>query len=269
MSSEGDPSSASTLDPQRREALQTLVSRFGVPERDAVLTLVDQALTHRSWAAEHGGAPDNERLEFLGDAIISHATADYLYETRPEKDEGHLSKMRGAIVSRKTLGEVALALGLGELMRLGAGELNTGGRSRPSVTGSALEAIVGALSRVYSYEELRGGLREVVVEPAQELVRGNLTEDFKSRLQEMVQAACQDVPRYEVVGSSGPDHEKVFVVEARLGDLHLSRGQGQRKKYAENDAARVALERIARGELTIPISPGGPPPADDTSKEVL
>src|SRR5688572_957603 len=140
---------------ERRAGLSALLERLGLPVRESVLDILDLALTHRSWAMEQGAESDNERLEFLGDAVIGLATTNYLYTSRPGLDEGGLSKRRAAIVSRRALGEVARSLGIGPLLWLGSGEQSSGGRERSSVLGSALEAVCGALYQHYEFSELR------------------------------------------------------------------------------------------------------------------
>lgn len=234
------------MDEARRAGLTALLERLGLPAVDRDLAPIDTALTHRSWGVEHGSAADNERLEFMGDAVISLATTEYLYETRPDEQEGELSKLRAAMVSRRILGELALKLGLGNLLRLGAGEEAGGGRERVSTLGSALEALCAALYLMYPWEELRGPLRAHLILPAMALAEQRLIADYKSLLQEWTQRNMQAVPAYEVLDATGPDHRREFTVEVSVAGEPWARGRGTRIKLAENDAARAALERIAK-----------------------
>lgn len=238
------------MDATRRDELEALLRRLGLEPAGGAAVLLDQALTHRSFAAEHEGVRDNERLEFLGDAVLGLACAEYLYECYPLGTEGDLSRLRAVMVSRRVLGTIGREMGLGELLRLGVGESATGGRERDSVVGSALEAVVGALSRVYKWETLRRPLRLSVLEVAQQLAdseesrRGN----YKSRLQEIVQRERNgEVPLYEVHEVAGPDHDRMFVVAVSVGGEVLGSGRGARIRWAENEAARMALEKLGQG----------------------
>ncbi len=235
------------MDNARRVELTGLLTQLGlsIPEDP---TLLDLALTHRSWSVEHQDAEDNERLEFMGDAVISLVTTEYLYQQRPSDEEGTLSKLRAAMVSRRILGEVAADLGLGSMIKLGAGENASGGRLRHSILGSALEAVCAALYHLYEWEDLRRALRKHVVEPALAMAENEVVADYKSRLQEWTQKSLKSVPEYRVRESHGPDHDREFVVEVLVEGEPMAKGRGSRIKLAENDAAREALGRIAKSE---------------------
>jgi len=204
-------------------------------------TLLRQALIHRSWSAEVEGEKPNERLEFLGDAVLSLVVAAEVYR-RPGLDEGSMAKVRSAVVSEDALAGAAASLGLGEHIMLGRGEEASGGRAKPSILADALEAVLGA---VY----LDGGLP-----PARDLVTRLLGEmvaeraeapgglDHKTRLQELL-AASGRAPEYEVEGT-GPDHDRRFTAVVHCGAEVLGRGGGTSKKRAEQDAARAALESL-------------------------
>lgn len=230
---------------ERAARLGILTARLGLAPPSS-FALIHQALIHRSWAVEHASS-DNERLEFLGDSVISLATAEYLHDSRPQASEGELSQLRASMVSRKILGKVALELGLGELLLLGVGEESSGGRKRLSILGSALEALCGALHQLYPWETLRPAIRREVLDPALHLVESRTLVDYKSRLQEWTQKNLQAVPAYSVTASQGPDHKKEFVVEVWVGGQLVAQGRGARKKWAENEAARQALEIIEGG----------------------
>jgi ribonuclease III len=206
--------------------------------------LLLEALTHRSYAFEHasGGTPPNERLEFLGDAVLQLISSDVLYTSFPDASEGELSSLRAALVRASTLAAFARDLPLGPYLRLGKGEEATGGRDRELLVASAFEAVLGALY-------LDGGARAArhFVEPRlrAEVARAIAQErikDDKSRLQELAQGWLGVTPSYRVVEQSGLPHDRTFVVEVLLGDVVAARGQGRSKRQAEQAAAHAALE---------------------------
>ncbi|HZZ84555.1 MAG TPA: ribonuclease III [Anaeromyxobacteraceae bacterium] len=202
------------------------------------------ALTHKSYVNEHRGEVlgDNERLEFLGDAIIDLAVAHRLMERFPGAQEGELSKMRASLVDEPALAALARALGLGELLRLGRGEELTGGREKASLLADAVEAVVASLY-------LQGGLAPVLElvdrfmgEAFERAAAGTLDRDWKTQLQELAQSRLRTSPRYRVVAERGPDHSKLFEVALELKGEVLGKGEGRSKKDAEQAAARLALE---------------------------
>jgi ribonuclease-3 len=209
------------------------------------LSLLQHALAHRSWCGEQdGGAPSNERMEFLGDAVLGLVVANFTYEQYPEFPEGKLAKVRSAVVNARVLASVALRLGIGDVLLLGRGEEGSGGRRKESILADAFEAVLGA---VY----LDGGwsaaeslvLRELGVAIAQ---AGEEPDDFdhKSRLQEKAVRDGNGTPRYVVVGS-GPDHDRNYVAEVFLAGERHGTGMGRSKKDAEQEAARNAWEVLA------------------------
>lgn len=232
------------MDDARKNDLRKFLSSFGITVRDDQLSVVHLSLVHRSWNVEHNFIGDNERLEFLGDAVIGLATTEYLYEHLPKEDEGNMSKLRATMVSRKMLGEIALAMHIGDLLLLGVGEKSNGGASRLTTLGSALEAFCGALYMVMDWLELKSFIERVVIQPALAMAKRRVMTDYKSKFQEWSQQDNQKLPEYRLVDENGPDHSKVFTVELWLGEDHLATGKGSRKKLAENDAARMALEVI-------------------------
>jgi ribonuclease-3 len=214
--------------------------------------LLDQALTHRSHVNESRdrGCRHNERLEFLGDAVLSLIVSEHLAGAFPESTEGELSKLKARLVSESCLAQAARRLALGGLLRLGRGEELTGGREKSSLLANAMEAVIAA---VY----LDGGLEAAraftlrAFEPelqAQERRDGGewppVGEDYKTRIQEWCQKRFDSLPRYVLLGESGPDHQKRFEVQVRLGRDVLGLGVGRTKKEAEQMAAREALRRI-------------------------
>jgi ribonuclease-3 len=237
------------MDETRREALLALLKQLGLGPVGDVLATLDAALTHRSFAAENPPAPDNERLEFLGDAVLGLACTEYLYTRYPEGNEGDLSRLKAVMVSRRILGSLARQMNLGENLRLGVGERRSGGRTRDSVVGSALEAVIGALSLHYPWETLRAPLLAMVIQPAERLAQTRESQkgNAKSRLQELVQRDFPgDLPAYEVQEQAGPDHSKVFIVSVSVDGQVLGVGKGGRIRWAENEAASAALEVLQK-----------------------
>lgn len=236
------------MDNERQQALLKFLKSIQFTHPLPDLKLVHLALIHRSWFVEHGNdcPGDNERLEFLGDAVIGLVTTEYLYRKMPNEDEGVLSQLRAAMVSRKILGEIALGFDIGKILLLGVGEESSGGRKRHSILGSSLEALCGALYLSLSLKEVEPFLVRSIVEPAEALAGRRVAVDYKSQLQEWSQGRGQGLPDYRVISEDGPDHNKFFVIQVRLGEETLAEGRGSRKKNAENDAARVALENLAQ-----------------------
>jgi ribonuclease-3 len=239
-----DPN-ADSLTPEERALVTSLEARTGVSFPAARTALA--ALTHRSYVNEHpdDGLEDNERLEFLGDAVIDLAISHRLMERFPAAREGELSKMRAAVVDEPGLAALARAFDLGSLLRLGRGEELTGGREKPSLLADAMEAVVAV---VY----LEGGLPAVLALVDGSLgpvfdraTAGTLDRDFKTQLQELAQSRLRVAPRYRVVAELGPDHAKRFDVEVELRGEVVGRATGRSKKDAEQAAARLALETLA------------------------
>jgi ribonuclease-3 len=225
--------------------LATLEARLGYRFRDR--NLLERALTHRSRANEGVDATvaDNESLEFLGDAVLGFLVADLLYREFPDSDEGHKSKVKAALVSRASLGSIAERLDLGAALRLGRGEEKTGGRGKQALLADTCEAVIAA---VYLDGGVEAARRLVVRElgPAVERVRRPglltaMTGDYKSALQEWLQARDDAPPVYRLLAERGPDHRKSFDVEVLVGDGAVGRADGPTKKEAEQRAARAAL----------------------------
>ena len=205
--------------------------------------LLDLALTHRSWANEQGIPEHYERLEFLGDSVLGLVTAEWLYSQHPELPEGELSKLKAQLVSKPTVAKHAEALEIGGTLRIGVGEERSGGRTKLSLLGDSMEAVFGALY-------LDGGLeaaRKAILPMLESAYEGKIelvVTDAKTQLQELVQGLGWDLPEYRLAGSSGPDHDKTFVVECWLSGALAGRGEGPSKKIAEQRAAADALTRL-------------------------
>jgi ribonuclease-3 len=224
-----------------RPCLATLSERLGHRFGDPLL--LRRALTHRSHANESGEDDrHNERLEFLGDAVVGLSVGAYLMESRPEAREGELTKLRAMVVSAPGLSRAARNLGVGECLLLGRGEEQGGGRDKDSILSDAFEALIGAVFLDAGFEAAQRVTRAQLAELVHAAERGDLDRDFKTRLQERLAAeGLQAPPRYAVVNERGPDHAKVFEVAVHLEDDELARAEGHSKKQAEQRAARSAL----------------------------
>ncbi len=198
--------------------------------------LFQQALTHSSYANEHriDKLKCNERLEFLGDAVLEVVTSDFLYHKYPQKPEGELTKIRASIVCEPTLAYCASDLDLGEYLLLGKGEESTGGRGRNSVVSDAMEAVIGAIYLDGGFASAKEFIHRFILN---DIEHKQLFYDSKTILQEMVQAKLDEALHYETLKEEGPDHNKMFEVRALLGDVEIGRGAGRTKKAAEQLAA--------------------------------
>jgi ribonuclease-3 len=219
--------------------------------------LLERALTHRSYAYENGGLPTNERLEFLGDAVLGLIVTDTLYNKHPEMPEGQLAKLRAAVVQMRALAGVARELRLGSYVRLGRGEEGTGGRDKPSILADTLEAVIGAVYLDRGLEaacHLVHRLFDPVIASSAQLGAGL---DWKTSLQELTAVKMLGVPDYQVE-ESGPDHQKSFRATVRVGGRVLGSGVGRTKKAAEQQAAEVAWRAITADSARDDLNPGSP-----------
>lgn len=216
-----------------RSALVRALGVTLVPE------LLELALTHRSWAYEHGGAADNERLEFLGDAILGQAVTVMLYTSYPDLDEGELAKRRASLVSAVALAEVARSIGLGDHLKLGKGEELTGGRDKSSILADTVEAIIGAVYLDRGGDDATALVLRLIDPLLADPARFGAAMDPKTSLQEMVARLGRGAPAYEVV-DAGPDHSKVFTATVIVDGEAVSTGTGTSKKQAEMAAALEA-----------------------------
>jgi ribonuclease-3 len=226
------------LDTTRLDSLEERL-RYTFGDQD----LLAGATVHRSWCAEHPGSASNERLEFLGDAVLGLIVTDHVYRRYPSLSEGELAKIRASVVNAVVLAEIAAEVDLGQALLLGRGEEQTGGRAKASILADAMEAVFGAMY-------LDGG-----IEPVTELVlrllglridgaaSGPGRHDFKTRLQELAARLLADPPRYDVHGE-GPDHAKRFSASVSLGGVVRGQGEGRSKKEAEQEAARQAWQDL-------------------------
>ena len=210
--------------------------------------LLTRALTHRSYLNENKDAiEDNERLEFLGDAVLDFIVAEWLYNHYPEKPEGDLTRLRAALVHTDQLASFAQMIELGPALRLGHGEIQAGGRNRLTLLCDAFEAIIGALYLQGGLDAVNQFMVPLLESVVAEILKNHMDEDTKSRLQEWAQGNGFSSPRYVLINEEGPDHDKTFTMEVRINKKPFGRGVGSSKQSAEKSAAREAL--IELGEL--------------------
>jgi ribonuclease-3 len=206
--------------------------------------ILRQALVHRSYLNEvqKFSLGSNERLEYLGDAVVEWVVTEHLFHRLPKASEGDLTAMRAALVRAQTLGRLARQLGLGDLLYLSRGEIETRARTRPRLLGQAFEALVGAIYLDQGAEAARRFILEKLAPELDRLERDQSYVDAKSRLQEIAQAEFNITPTYQLISATGSGHEPYFVVEARLGSQVIGKGEGTNKREAEQIAARLALK---------------------------
>lgn len=209
--------------------------------------LLEQALVHRSYINENPGFTQetNEKLEFLGDAVIGLIIAEKLYRDFNQFSEGEMTRLRAALVRRETLARMAKVIKLGDYLYLGKGEESSDGRAKPSNLASALEAVTAAVFLDQGINVARDFILRLFDGELRKTVKRGAVADYKSRLQELVQARQQAIPVYHLLEAVGPAHNQTFTVEVRVADAVLGRGSGKSKKIAETEAARVALERLS------------------------
>ncbi len=250
-----------------KELLIALQASLGITLRDP--TLLETAMTHRSAAHEGRAArrghkaTDNERMEFLGDAVLSLCVSELLWRRLPQAREGELTRLRAAVVNETALARLSTSLGIGETLRLGRGEARTGGRTKPSLLADALEATLAAVYLDGGLDAARAVVDRLLTPEIDEaLTRATPDLDDKTRLQELLQAQHTLTPRYEVVRAEGPDHHRTWEVEM-IADPHLrTRGVGTSKKRAEQAAAGEALRLLTGGaDVNLTRDAGGVDPS--------
>jgi ribonuclease III len=230
-----------------KPALQALQQRLGYSIKQP--ELLKRALTHRSWGAEH-----NERLEFLGDAVLSLAVSALLFQRHAGSDEGDLTRVRAHLVREDSLHRAALSLGLPEVLRMSEGELRGGGALRPSILADAVEAIIGAVFVDGGYEPAQALVQRLFGEIIQGTEAESWSKDAKTELQEWLQARKVPVPAYRITATRGQAHAQIFEVECAVATLGLAeRGEGKSRRTAEQEAARRMLDALKASD-----KPGGP-----------
>jgi ribonuclease-3 len=227
------------------DGFNALVEKIGIDWNDKALLC--QALTHGSYAYEHPGAVSNQRLEFLGDAVLSLVVSDYLYRTFPDKAEGELTRLRAAVVCESSLARVARELGIGQALFMGRGEAHSGGRERPSILADAFEAVLGALYLDQGLAVAAEFALKWLGPEIADVLEGRQEWDYKTELQEFIQKRFPENVSYAILKEEGPDHAKRFTAGVFFQGKCLGRGEGRSKKEAEQQAAREALERLFKG----------------------
>jgi ribonuclease-3 len=217
-------------------------------------------MAHRSWCAETSGFESNERLEFLGDAVLGLVVTDHVYRTYPDLPEGHLAQVRAAVVNAGALAEIAEALGLGRDLLLGKGEDASGGREKPSILADAMEAVIGAVYLDGGWDAASELVMRLLRERIAEAAAGPGGHDFKTRLQELAARRFDQLPRYEVFGE-GPDHAKRFSATVYLAGAVAGTGEGRSKKQAEQGAARQAWAALSGRLDVLPADTIAAPPS--------
>lgn len=208
------------------------------------IKLLEVALTHRSYKE----STNNERLEFLGDAVLDLIVGEYLFVNYPTYSEGELSKIRAALVNEKSFAKLASFLKLGKFIRLSSAEEHNRGREKPSILSNAFEAVIGAIYLDSSIVEAKTVALEAINASVGKLDPKTLIDDYKTALQEVTQAKFGVIPEYTVISEAGPDHKKEFEIELLISGKRVAAAKGNSKKTAQQNAAKIALEKLERDE---------------------
>lgn len=221
--------------------LSVFMQTIGYDFKD--ISLLEVALTHSSYANEQkkGNCCDNERMEFLGDAVLELSSSDYIYKNHSEMAEGKMTRLRASIVCEPTLALCARAIKLDTFIRLGKGEERTGGRSRDSIVSDACEAVIGAIYLDGGFANAKEFIHRFILK---DLENKKLFFDSKTILQEIVQANFKEVISYHLIGEEGPDHNKIFRVAVHIGEEEYGVGEGRTKKAAEQEAAYISILKL-------------------------
>ncbi len=232
--------------------LSVIQERLGVTFDD--LSLLQRALTHRSYLNEHPEhrLEDNERLEFLGDAVLDFVSGAWLYNRFPEMNEGQLTRLRAGLIRTETLARFAQDYMIGQVLLLGRGEDESGGRTRARNLCGSFEAVIGAMYLDQGMDAVRQFIEPLFVPALEDILRRSADKDAKSLLQEWSQATVGETPVYQTVASEGPDHAKEFTVAVTIGVTEVARGVGRSKQSAAQEAAQHALDAIESGQVAAP-----------------
>jgi ribonuclease-3 len=236
------------MNQERMQALKELEASLGYCFKD--IGLLDNALTHRSFVNENNSLPckDNERLEFLGDAVLELTVSDMLMKKFPDYAEGELSKLRASVVNEQPLAGLARNFRIGEFLLLGRGEESSGGRMKPSLLANAFESLVAAMYLDGGFDRaaaFTGRLFEPLIEAG---TAAAVYRDYKTAAQEICQNLFQELPRYIILAETGPDHDKRFEISLVVGEKPIATGTGRNKKEAEQQAAKMALETLRKND---------------------
>jgi ribonuclease-3 len=223
-----------------KENWQNLEESLGYSFQERAL--LEEAMTHRSYANEFHAEnlPDNERLEFLGDAVLDLVISQYLMVALPSAPEGELTRIRAEVVSLPSLARLAMSLDVGSGLLLGKGEQSSGGRDKPSLLADALESLFGAIFTDGGFDAAKAAIMPLFV-PLLQQASLNDGQDFKSRLQELLQRTQRELPLYKLIETTGPAHERIYQIDVLIDDRTYGSGQGRTKKSAEQDAAQATL----------------------------
>ena len=204
--------------------------------------LITEALTHRSYSRNF----NNERLEYLGDAVLDLIVGEYLYKLFPEAEEGMLSKLRAALVNEESFDKLAKRINLGKYLLLSSAEENNGGREKPSILSSAFEALIGAVYLEAGFETAKDIALKLLKEEYPEITPEELLKDYKTTLQEITQAHFGEVPQYKLINTKGPDHKKEFEIGVFINNKEYARALGKSKKAAQQEGARITIEKLKK-----------------------
>lgn len=236
---------------KRMNNYDTLETKLGVKFKDKAL--LEKAFTHRSYLNEHreNGLENNERLEFLGDAVLELIISSDLYRNYPGKPEGELTNIRAAVVRTESLAEESRNLGFGEYLRMSKGEEDSGGKDKDYLLANTFEAVLGAIYLDQGFDVCVSYLSKTLLHKVSNIIENNLFIDPKTQAQELIQAKFKVTPLYEVVQEDGPDHDKIFTVALIVNQKELGRGTGSSKQKAEEEAAKMAIETINNKEKSL------------------
>ena len=230
---------------------EEIEAKLGIVFKDK--TLLDNALTHRSYLNEHReiALQNNERIEFLGDAVLELLISTYLYTKYPEKPEGELTNIRAAVVRTESLAEESRNLGLGAHLRMSKGEKESGGSDKDYLLANTFEAVLGAIYQDQGLDVCRDYIERTLLRKVDRIVENNLFIDPKTQAQEIIQATFKVTPIYEVVKQEGPDHDKIFTVALKINNKEIAVGTGSSKQKAEENAAKATVEILNKQGKTL------------------
>jgi ribonuclease-3 len=230
---------------RRIKMIEELIKNLDIKFND--ISLLERALTHRSYLNENRDIEkNNERLEFLGDAVLELIISKHLYEKYPNHPEGDLTSFRSAVVRTESLAEASRELNYGKYLRLAKGEEETGGRDKDYILANTFEAVLGAIFIDQGLQPCKDLIYRILIPKIDNIVKNRLDIDSKTKIQEMAQAKFKLTPTYEVVEENGPDHDKEFIVAVKIGDKIIGRGKGSSKQKAEEASASEGLKYIEK-----------------------
>jgi ribonuclease-3 len=226
-------------------SIKNLSKKLGVEFND--ISLLKRALTHRSYLNENRDVDkNNERLEFLGDAVLELIVSDFLYKKYPDRPEGELTSFRSAIVRTESLADASRELNYGKYLRMAKGEAESGGRDKDYLLANTFESVLGAIYIDQGYVKCKNLVKRVLIPKIDNIVKNRLDIDSKTKIQELMQEKFKQTPIYEVVNEHGPDHDKEFVVVVKVGKKIIGKGKGSSKQRAEEAAAQEGLKFIQK-----------------------